>query len=574
MILRRRHRIEQADLQGNVLCGYGNDFGVGRYMIVTFEEPAAGRRFLGELAEQVTTALPWGDRPKPLHALNAALSYEGLRALGVPPAIRDKFAEAFCCGMMARADKLGDTGRSAPGNWEEKLRDVESHHLLLSLMARDACVLAERVEMLERRIREDPAGLAVAYRQDVRLLPHTDDDIPVSREHFGFADGFSQPAIKGVGGPHDKKGMGTRRRFGKWRPLALGEFVLGYPGADKLLQEAPFAPLAHNGSYTVFRKLYQDVYEFDCYLEEHRDLPGLEGTDHEQREQLAAKMVGRWTDGRSLVKSRVPTGAAELERHPWYRRHLASLVKRLRRSEQAQQSHLYRNFVRRVNKFDYASDPKGFGCPLGAHVRRANPRDSMGWQGRLTMRHRIIRRSMPYGDPPLGRRPLRAPPGDVKAYNGDRGLVFICHQASIERQFELIQSQWLNDGDIFWLGDEKDFLAAGRQPEVAAVGGPGGPAPAGSGGRFESGPAFPKPAATAEQHEPAAVVVAMDPATQEPDAVVVAPEAAPRPGRMTIQGRPPRFLEPQPYFVQLRGGGYYFTPGLAALRALAHPYWL
>jgi Dyp-type peroxidase family len=415
-------------------------------------------------------------------------------------------------------------------------------------------VLAERIERLERRIREDP-GLAVAYRQDVGLLDSPHDGIPVSREHFGFADGFSQPAIKGNGGPHRKKGMGTRRMFRRWKPLAPGEFILGYPGEDKLLPEAPAAPLAHNGTYTVFRKLHQDVYEFDCYLEEHLDVPGLTGTEHQKRERLAAKIVGRWTDGRSLVESSDPPPVIP---------------------EPAS----YRDFVKRVNDFDYAADERGFGCPLGAHVRRANPRDSMGWQGRLTKRHRIIRRSMPYGDPPAGRRPLHEAPGDVASYNGDRGLVFICHQADIQRQFELIQGQWLNDGDVFWLGDEKDFLAAGRQPEVAAAGGSTGPAPGGPGGpdgsrgRFRPQPAFPTPAGAQEQTERAAVAVATEPGTSEPGALAARPEEAPGAGRMTIQGSPPRFLEPQPYFVRLRGGGYYFTPGLAALRALARPYWV
>jgi hypothetical protein len=104
---------------------------------------------------------------------------------------------------------------------------------------------------------------------------------------------------------------------------------------------------------------------------------------------------------------------------------------------------------------------------------------------------------MPYG------RPLdegATDPGDEK-----RGLIFVCLNASIARQFELVQGQWLGDGDAFGLGSERDVLVA--QPHPA--------------------------------------------------------------GRMTVQGSPPRFLSPPGPFVWTRGGEYLFVPGMEALRALA-----
>jgi deferrochelatase/peroxidase EfeB len=154
----------------------------------------------------------------------------------------------------------------------------------------------------------------------------------------------------------------------------------------------------------------------------------------------------------------------------------------------------------RINDFRYKNDPDGLRCPLGAHVRRANPRDALGWQGRLTKRHRMIRRGMPYGRPPAD--PAR--PDGV-----DRGLMFVCHQASIERQFEVVQGQWLNDGDGFWLGVEKDLLTLGGHGEG-----------------------------------------------------------------MTIAGRPPAFLRKPPHFVTTRGGGYFFTPGINALRTISAGGWI
>ena len=137
-------------------------------------------------------------------------------------------------------------------------------------------------------------------------------------------------------------------------------------------------------------------------------------------------------------------------------------------------------------------------CPLGAHIRRTNPRDAKGFfDGRLSNRHRIVRRGRAYG------RPLGAGMEDDGA---DRGLVFVCFQADIWRQFETIQSLWVDDGDPLGLGRDKDFL----------IGQPHG-----------------------------------------------------TDGKMTIQGNPPFFLKPQPRFVTTRGGEYLFQPSMSALRRLA-----
>jgi hypothetical protein len=105
---------------------------------------------------------------------------------------------------------------------------------------------------------------------------------------------------------------------------------------------------------------------------------------------------------------------------------------------------------RRANDFRYEDDPYGFGCPLGAHVRRANPRDALPGGGERTMRHRIIRRGMPYG-----------PHADAR--DEQAGLAFICFGASLANGFEFIQREWLNTGEAFGLGNEPDFLL--QQPD-------------------------------------------------------------------------------------------------------------
>ena len=183
---------------------------------------------------------------------------------------------------------------------------------------------------------------------------------------------------------------------------------------------------------------------------------------------LAAKIVGRWPDGTPLVRSPDAPDPA-LAADP-----------------------------ARINDFSYRDDADGLRCPIGSHIRRANPRDAEGfWSGRLTNRHRIIRRGRPYG-PPL-------PPGELEDDGVERGLIFVCFNADIWRQFETIQALWIDDGDPFGLGPDKDFL----------VGEPHGTA-----------------------------------------------------GKMTIQGRPPFFLKPQPRFVTMRGGEYLYRPSIGGLRAL------
>jgi Dyp-type peroxidase family len=252
----------------------------------------------------------------------------------------------------------------------------------------------------------------------------------------------------------------TDRRVA-WRALAPGEFVLGYDDEDGGLPPAPAAPLHRNGTFMVWRKLHQDVAAFRAFLDE-----ASAGTRLEP-EAVAARLVGRWPDGSPLML-RPHAGDERLG-----------------------------NDRARVNDYSYRRDPNGLVCPRGAHVRRANPRDALaGGDGRLTARHRILRRGMPYGEPLLEGAP------DDRA---DRGLIFICLQASIERQFEIVQARWCNDGDAFGLGNAGDPLA----------------------GSFAD------------------------------------------PARVTFGGRPPRYASCMRSFVTPRGGEYLFMPGISGLRALA-----
>jgi Dyp-type peroxidase family len=453
--------VDQSDLQGNVLCGYGNAFEHALYAFVHVHDGLEARRWLGELRTEVTNAKPWGGTKHPT-TLNVALTCDGMRAIGVPEGLLSTFPEDFRLGMTRYAKELGDVGASAPQKWEEGLRPGRPH-VLVTVTAQKEDTLERRHALLRARIDDSGGALTLAHQLRAGLLDHPGPR-KFGREHFGFADGLAQPAIADPkAGPWDRDGRGAPTKGGEWEPLAPGEFVLGYPDEDGVEADAPAEPLRRSGSYMVVRKLHQDVAAFTRYLREEA------GGDPDQEEFLAAKIVGRWRDGTPVMLS--PGGADE---------------------RFAPGKELFE----RINDFRYDSDPKGLVCPLGAHIRRANPRDALGWEGKLTKRHRIIRRGMPYGPKPKD--PARP---DRK----ERGLMFICYQASIRRQFEFIQSRWLHDGDAFDLGDEKDCLMGPEEPG----------------------------------------------------------------GKVTINGNPPIFLSPPPSFITTRGGGYFFTPGIAALRELA-----
>jgi Dyp-type peroxidase family len=437
------------NIQGFVVRGYR--LPAAGYVFLRIEEPARARALLAEVIPQVITAERWDVKPE--SGINLALSYEGLRALGVPGASLAAFPAEFRAGMASRAELLGDLGDSAPEHWEDCFKSREAHVLvMISAVNRDA--LVER----DRRLREAVAragGVSVVVTQPGGVLP-------TGREHFGYADGFSQPAIEGSRFP-DHPGAGAPAKGGEWRPVRAGEFILGYPDEQGALPAAPPPDdLSRNGSYLVYRKLHQDVASFRRRLREAAALyPGGE-------ELLAAKLVGRWRDG-------TPLDASPDREDP-------ALV--------ADRS--------RNNAFDFAGDPEGMRCPVGSHIRRMNPRLSMPFEGKLVNRHRLIRRGITYGDPL---------PEGAEDDGKDRGVIFMTLQASLARQFEFVQAQWANTGNPFRLGDDQDPIIGPMDNEGL--------------------------------------------------------------NKMTVPGRPPFFFGPLSRVVTMRGGEYYFAPGINGLRYLA-----
>ena len=389
--------LELDDIQSGVLRPRPTPY-AATYIIFRIDDRKAGRELMRRVSAVVTPAAnptsPLGDT-----WVSVALSYQGLKALGVPQESRDSFAWEFQQGMAARANELGDKGESSPEYWEKPLGTPDVHVVLVAVSP-DTQRLEAALDPA-RKVYEELQGITAIWRQNCHALP-------TEKEPFGFRDGINHPAIEGSGIP------GTNSRE---QPLKAGEFLLGYPDELDGTQITQPEILGRNGTYIVFRKLYQRVAEFRKFLKAN-------STNSEGEELLAAKMMGRWRSGAPLALCPLHDDP-ELGADP-----------------------------RRNNDFLYEEDdPAGLKTPGGSHIRRTNPRDaSIAGFARI---HRMIRRGTAYG-PVL-------PEGALEDDGADRGLMFAFVGAHLGRQFEFVQSQWINDGVFFGAGDAKDPIVGSNE---------------------------------------------------------------------------------------------------------------
>jgi Dyp-type peroxidase family len=423
--------LELDDIQGLIARGYP-DLKVASYVLVQIDDAVRARAWLGSLSSQVT---PAPARPTD-SALNVAVTVSGLRKIGLTADALGQFSNEFSAGMITphRRRTLGDVGDNAPEQWLWGGPNTPAPDFLLLLFASDEAALARRYGALSAGFAS--GGVSLVQRLDTV----TDLD---GKEHFGFADGISQPTVDGL----------SKRVDIPSNTIQPGEFILGYANEYGRYTERPLlasnadpghllpldaqgsgkADLARNGSYIVFRQLAQDVRGLWQYVDQATQKP--DGTsDPHRRTWLAAKMVGRWPSGAPLTLA--PDKDNEV--------------------------------LALANDFTYQyGDELGLNCPIGAHVRRAHPRDSLDPDPgtvrsvALDKRHRLLRRGREYG-PPVD--DVFAPqPAD----DPERGRYFICVAANISRQFELIQHTWLNSTKFDRLYDEADPLVANRAPGTA-----------------------------------------------------------------------------------------------------------
>src|SRR5256886_9549526 len=474
-----RRGIEVGDIQGIVVGGY-SALAAARFVLLAINDAAAARSWIGQLADEIRKAAD-GIPAAGARCTNIAFTYSGFCKLGLPAQGLNGFSREFREGMWdnpRRRRILGDHGESAPEQWDWGGPTNARIDVLLLLYTSDKSVLEE----LHSRHRERFASAGVT---EIGKLDS--GQLPGRKEHFGFRDGLSQPKLAGLTRSHDARHI-----------VAPGEFLLGYPNEygqftirpliDPIEDETRALPgdaggtdqrdFGRNGSYLVFRQLAQDVRGFWRFVDAAtRNGDGTPNAD--ARLKLAAKMVGRWPSGAPLAEAPERDNPELAE----------------------------------SNAFGYqATDGAGAKSQIGANIRRTNPRDSLppspGTKDSLAInkRHRIIRRGRPYGEPLA--QPLD--PDKVLTSDGptaDRGILFLCLNANISRQFEFIQNTWANSPHFAGLYSDSDPLIGDRR---------------------HGGDSF------------------------------------------TVPGTPVRrVIKGLPRFVHVRGGAYFFMPGIRALRFLS-----
>jgi Dyp-type peroxidase family len=480
-------KVEWDDVQAIVLRGFGK-LPFSSYVLWQFntDDNLARKQWLAALTERLTRAIACDDEDGPdvrpaaqerasgrncsEPAINLALTASGLRKF-VGESALNGFSTEFIEGMAPtpsdpakvprRSNVLGDIGKSSPQCWDwggwEKECEIDG---LLLLFAVDEPSLRDLVKFETQKM----AGVARPIPIDLRGRFHFDDGFT---EHFGFKDGISQPLIEGV--PCRKKPEDSDDMQARISLVKPGEFLLGYLNERKervgkrrgTNGNGPAAKrdLRLNGTYLVFRQLEQDVAAFDAFVS------NLAACLCETKDWVRARLMGREPDGKPLIHTDALGSGA-------------------------------------LNDFLYHyEDQDGLVCPIGAHVRRANPRDSLGPDPdtalHLSKMHRIIRRGRPYGN--------RWEPGRTQEMDESRGMLFIALNADIAGQFEMIQHTWLNNPHF-------NGLYTGTDPIS----------------HFDDG------------------------------------------GLITIQQRPMNLhIKREAPFVRVRGGAYFFLPGIQALRDIA-----
>jgi Dyp-type peroxidase family len=491
--------VELEDVQGLVARSF-NGLEHGDYLPVYFpQNGAAARAWVAEVAGVVTRgSVRSGEVMKAGVARNVGFTAEGLARLGLDEETMRTFSNEFRDGMTTpyKQRVMGDDGDSAPEKWTWGGPAKPVHAMLF--------VFANNAPRLQALLEEERAR---AGRHHVELdSPLGSIMLNDDKEHFGFHDGIAQPRVQGFRKPDDGESPAPTENS-----VPAGEVVLGYtnaygqlpdaptvrdtPAARAVLPRAPVDPdsapgtpvrldLGRNGSYVVFRQLEQHVKAFWSFLDRQAQ------HDAERRKKLGAKIVGRWPNGAPLV------------RHP--------------DAEPETFDRATANDFLYSGKWD---DVRGDKCPLGSHIRRTNPRDGMqpGPAASLLVadRHRLLRRGRAYGEPVT----TSFDPAEILASekpDTGRGLHFICFNTDLGRQFEFVQSTWVNSMKFDGLYGDADPLV--------------GPHP-------------------------------------NPDDPAVAPEQV---TQFTEQRCPVRHrVHGIPRFVTTVGGAYFFMPGLRALQYLA-----
>jgi deferrochelatase/peroxidase EfeB len=531
--------LDLADIQGNIPRAYGRfNYPVARYFFLNIRDAAGGRRVVEALRRRVTTAAPWGPEKPPV-TLNLGFSFFGLYALDLPTRTLQAFPFEFIEGMKKRAHILGDMDPTRPAKaqpdwadaWDPIWRESrygtgDEVHVWISMNAQVAPGTEDPVPELEQRTQwlrdlcaETPGVTLMRGHgrdgagdfQAATALFATGPDgrrWPTPLEHFGFTDGIGDPIFAGQMDEATMKarlpgrGKWMSRKRG-WQPLATGEFLLGHPDeAQELPPTAPPDLLMRNGSFMAFRKLHQNVASWRRYFAEQAKTHARVNNVpvEEAAVTLTSKAMGRWPDGIPLARAGT---------------HAAWLAERARLGfdDPEKGGENRRAYLRsaEASDFRYGHDLSGHDAPNTCHLRRVNTRDYLDPLNdpagenpdattQLNKRRRILRRGLPYGA------------SDLEAGDDDteQGVAMMVVCASLFRQFEFVQQQWIQYG--------LDFNAGNHTCPVVG-----------------------------------------DHRAHDRFVIPARPES----------GKPPFICANMPTFVETRGGEYFFIPSMTALRMIA-----
>jgi deferrochelatase/peroxidase EfeB len=500
--------VDFSDVQGLIRFGFGK-MTEASYLLLKIRKPPAARAWLAQA--QLTTAEEMS--PPPSTAMQIAFTRQGLKALGLDSRIMSGFSDEFLQGMASKENRstlLGDIGANSPERWVWGVNDTLPDAVLMLFAT-------SNLGVWEQAIKIGP------WHEGFEEIGRLDTNDIGDREPFGFIDGISQPIIDWT---QSRSPSPNVDQLAYGNVVCLGEFLLGYRNeygryTDRPLldahesfgRELPDAEdqpgkkdLGKNGSYVVFRQLEQDVRGFWQFARDAAQAAEM------PKDEIAEAIVGRkLDDGKPLVSvssNRLP-GIGDTGNDAQRKRDAL------------------------LNQFTYAVDPDGVQCPLGAHVRRGNPRtpDLPGNPKGILSRalrllgfgnenpredlvasvrfHRLLRRGREYGSALTPGEALEpAPIEDPK-----RGLHFLALGANIERQFEFVQNAWVVKTKFNGLTGESDPLLGNREPVRGCL---------------------------------------------RTDAFSI-----PQQGRIRIR------LDGLPRFVTVRGGAYFFLPGIRAVKFLS-----
>lgn len=407
------------DIQGNILKSHGRAH--SRHLFIQFTADAdRNQKWLGKISPRLTsameqhkTALDYKNSGKEHLFTGLMLSYTGFKALG----LEDKEIpddKAFRAGMK-NIEFRYDTGPGGvhkrtinplndnPKNWEAPFKEQIDALVILSYggenLEPEKCENYLDKEVKKFKIEIAKTATIVAIEKGYTLRNKKGKTI----EHFGFADGISNPVF-------------FKSDFMNWEKKE---------GTELYDPSAPFGLIVVNdtggrdtntsfGSYFVYRKMQQNIKGFNDQTEQFASLLTNAVGREITTEFAGALLFGRHKDGSTLTSNLHETGKPLL------------------------------------NNFNYDKDTEGLICPFQSHVRKTNPRGDTNRKNKVPMSsersHRIARRGISYGSKDL------MPSSEWT----DAGLLFLSCQSDIEQQFLVMQCGWSDNSNFINEGTGTD----------------------------------------------------------------------------------------------------------------------